>query len=253
MCNDRLMTEARGKPHTGGTRRARMSDVARIAGVSAMTVSRALRNPKTVTAETLQRIEAAVAETRYLPDRVAGSLSSRRTNVVGMIVPSLRNSLFVETIQGVADMLEPEFDLLIADSGYSLKGEEDAIMAFLSQRVCGIVLHNTKHTSHTRTMVKEAGIACVETGNLVRQPIDMAVGFSNHDAAFAMTSHLIERKYRRIGFVSLPLKDNDRASERRAGYLAALQQNGIKPVQDWILESPPGFQNGGTAWSNLPR
>ena len=73
-----------------------MEDVAKLAGVSAMTVSRALRNPAMVIPDTLKRIERAIEETGYLPNRIAGSLSSRRTNVIGLIVPSLRNAVFVE-------------------------------------------------------------------------------------------------------------------------------------------------------------
>jgi LacI family transcriptional regulator, gluconate utilization system Gnt-I transcriptional repressor len=230
---------------------ARMADVAKLAGVSAMTVSRAMRNPKAVTAETLRRIEAAVETTGYLPNRIAGSLASRRTNVVGLIVPSLRNSLFAETIQGVADRLGSAFDLMIADSGYTLKGEEAAVIAFLSQRVCGIMLHNTKHTPRTRAMLREAGVPCAETGNLVRNPVDMAVGFSNHDAAQAMTEHLIARGYHRIGFVSLMRKDNDRASERRTGYLNALAKHGIEADPACVLETMPGLRSGGEALVQL--
>ena len=130
-----------------------MADVAQLAGVSAMTVSRALRNPNVVTPETLKRIETAIKETGYLPNRIAGSLSSQRTNVVGLIVPSLRNAVFVETIRGVADMLGPIFDLMIAHGGYTLKGEEEAVVAFLSQRVCGMILHNTRHTPRTLRLI----------------------------------------------------------------------------------------------------
>lgn len=229
----------------------RMADIATMAAVSSMTVSRALRDPRSVTAETLRRIEAAIDATGYVPNRVAGSLASRRTNVVGLIVPSLRNSLFVETIQGVSDILGSEHDLMIADNGYSLKGEEIAIRAFLAQRVCGIVLHNTKHTPRSRAMLRDAGVPCVETGNLIRQPIDMAVGFSNHDAACAMTTYLIGRGYRRIGFVSLATKDNDRAAERRAGYLTALGHAGIEADPAHIIESPPGLRSGGQALVKL--
>ncbi len=232
-------------------REARMEDVAKLAGVSAMTVSRALRNPAIVTPDTLKRIEEAIETTGYLPNRVAGSLSSRRTNVIGLIVPSLRNAVFVETIQGVADMLGKEFDLMIAHSGYTLKGEEAAVLAFLSQRVCGVILHNTKHTPRVQRMIQEAGLPCVETGNLGRKPIEMAVGFSNRDAARAMTEHLIGRGYRRIGFVSLPLKDNDRAFERRAGYIGALETHGIKPNPDRMLEALPGLDSGGKALVHL--
>lgn len=230
---------------------ARMTDVASMAGVSAMTVSRVLRDPSCVTPQTLSRIEAAIEATGYVPNRVAGSLASRRTNIVGLIAPSLRNSLFVETIKGVSDILGAAHHLMIADSGYSLKDEEAAIRAFLGQRICGIVLHNTKHTSRSRAMLKEAGIPCVETGNLTSQPVDMAVGFSNHDAAMAMTGHLLKRGYSRIGFVSLPTKDNDRAAERRSGYLSALTIGAIAIDPALIIESPPGLRSGGEALIRL--
>lgn len=228
-----------------------MADVAALAAVSAMTVSRALRDPTSCTGETLRRIEAAIEETGYVVNRVAGSLASRRTNVVGLIVPSLHNSLFAETIQGVSDILGSEYHLMIADSGYSLKGEEVAIRAFLAHRVCGFVLHNTKHTTRSLAMLRGAGIPCVETGNLIRQPVDMAVGFSNHDASRAMTEYLIGLGYRRIGFVSLAVKDNDRAMERRAGYLTALAHAGIEQDSACIVESAPGLRNGGQALVRL--
>ncbi len=228
-----------------------MTDVAELAGVSAMTVSRALRNPGVVTPETLGRIQSAITTTGYLPNRVAGSLSGRRSSVVGLVLPSLRNSLFFETIQGVADALDGEFDLMIANSGYSHGGEEAAVTAFLSQRVCGIILHNTRHSRRTRQMITEMDVPCVETGNLPQRPIDMAAGFSNIAAGFAMTRHLIEQGYRRIGFVSLPVKENDRASDRRAGYLSALQSHGMTADPTLILEAPPGLASGAQALVRL--
>lgn len=228
-----------------------MADVAAMAGVSAMTVSRVLRDPNCVTPETLRRIEAAIDATGYVPNRIAGSLASRRTDIVGLIVPSLRNSLFAETIKGVSDILGSEHHLMIADSGYTLKGEEVAIRAFLGQRICGIILHNTKHSPRSRVMLQEAGIPCIETGNLIRQPIDMTVGFSNHDAACTMTEHLLGRGYRHIGFVSLPTKDNDRAAERKAGYLTALARAGVSANPALVLESPPGLKSGGQALVRL--
>ena len=249
---DRSLGKGRAiKAPAAGRREARMEDVAKLAGVSAMTVSRALRNPAMVIPDTLKRIERAIEETGYLPNRIAGSLSSRRTNVIGLIVPSLRNAVFVETIQGVADVLGQQFDLMIAPSGYTLKGEEAAVLAFLSQRVCGIILHNTKHTSRVRRLIREAAIPCVETGNLGSAPIEMAVGFSNRDAARAMTEHLIGQGYRRIGFVSLPLKENDRAFERRAGYMSALDRHHIKVDPLLMLEARPGLASGDGALVHL--
>jgi LacI family gluconate utilization system Gnt-I transcriptional repressor len=228
-----------------------MRDVARLAGVSAMTVSRALRDPGSVSAETRARIDEAVARTGYLPNRLAGNLSSRRGNVVGLVVPSLRNSLFAETIQGVADILGQEYPLLIADSGYSLAGEEAAVAAFAAQRVCGVVLHNTHHTARTLSLIRGGGIPCVETGNLVRKPIDMAVGFSNTEAGRCMTEHLVRRGYRRIAFVGLPWRENDRAAERLAGYRAALDAAGLAEDPALVLDSPPGLPAGAAALARL--
>ncbi|MBB5696248.1 LacI family DNA-binding transcriptional regulator [Muricoccus pecuniae] len=228
-----------------------MAEVAALAGVSTMTVSRALRDPSTVTDGTMRRIRSAIDATGYVPNRIAGSLASRRSNIVGVIVPSLRNSLFAETIQGIADALGSAYDLMIANSGYSLPGEETAIRAFLAQRVCGIVLHNARHTRESTDLLREAGIPCIETGNLVSRPIDMTIGFSNREAARAMTAHLVARHYRRIGFVSLPVRENDRAAERRAGYLAALAEAGIEVDPSLVLESPPGLRGGAEALVTL--
>lgn len=234
-----------------GRQGARMADIAAMAGVSAMTVSRVLRNPKCVTPATLSRIEAAIDATGYVPNRVAASLASRRTSIVGLIVPSLRNSLFAEMIKGVSDTLGAAHPLMVADSGYSLGGEETAIRAFLEQRVCGVVLHNTRHSRRARAMLREAGIPCIETGNLTRRPVDMAIGFSNREAASAMTEYLIGRGYRHIGFVSLPTRENDRAAERKAGYLAALSRAAVAADPRCIIESPPGLRNGGLALARL--
>ncbi len=79
----------------------------------------------------------------------------------------------------------------------------------------------------------------------------MVAGFSNVDAGRAMTEHLIGRGYRRIGFVSLPVKENDRAADRRAGYLAALAHHGLAADPGLILESPPGLAGGADALVRL--
>jgi LacI family gluconate utilization system Gnt-I transcriptional repressor len=125
------------------------------------------------------------------------------------------------------------------------------VEAFLSQKVCGLLLHNTDHTPRARRLIEESGVPCVETGNLIRNPIDMSVGFSNFDAAFAMTEYLIRRGYRRIGFVSLPIRNNERAAKRREGYVEALRRHGQPVDRSIIVESQPGLRNGGQAFVDM--
>jgi LacI family gluconate utilization system Gnt-I transcriptional repressor len=229
-----------------------MRDVARKAGVSVMTVSRALNDPDKVSQEMRQRVRAVVEEIGYMPNRLARSLSSNRSNMIGLIVPSIRNSLFAETIKGISDVLSANrYHLMIADSGPALRDEEKAIAAFLQQRVAGLVLHNTAHTAAALEMIARANVPVVENGNLTETPLDSVVSYSNYEAARAMTVHLSRMGYRHIAFVSLPRRENDRARERLRGYLAALAELGRKPDNALILERPPGLGAGAEAVVHL--
>ncbi len=107
-----------------------MRDIARHAGVSPMTVSRALREPRLVSEEIRRKVDAAVREFGYLPNRIAGSLSSSRSNVVGLVVPSIRNSLYAGMIQAASDVLRANgLHLMIANSGHRLEDEEAMVSA----------------------------------------------------------------------------------------------------------------------------
>lgn len=230
----------------------RIQDVADYAGVSAMTVSRALRQPEKVSERLRRRVAEAVDRVGYLPNRIAASLSSNRSNVVGLILPSLRNSLFADTIQGISDVLhDAGHHLMIADSGYALAEEEAAIRAFLQHRVCGLLLHNTWHTDSARRLIAQVSVPVVEIGDLTPRPLDMTVSYSNFEAARAMTLLLAHRGNRHIGFVTLPLEDNVRSVERRRGYLAALAECGLEADPKLVLEMPGGIGPGAEAIGRL--
>src|SRR5438552_1727577 len=221
--------ESKRRKRGGGATTLRMRDVARKAGVSVMTVSRALNDPDKVSEEMRQRVRAVVEEIGYVPNRLARSLSSNRSNMIGLIVPSIRNSLFAETIKGISDVLSGNgYHLMIADSGPGLREEEAAITAFLQQRVAGLVMHNTSHTPAAVEMIAKAKVPVVENGNLTSTPLDCVVSYSNYEAARAMTLHLARMGYKHIAFVSLVRRENDRARERLRGYLAVLAELGRK-------------------------
>ncbi len=239
---------------TRSAKSLRMQDVAARAGVSPMTVSRALRNPGAVSEAMRERVRAAVADTGYLPNRLAGSLSSRRSDVVGLIVPGLGNSLYASTAQAVAGVLEGHgLHLLIATSGGDVAAEEAAVGALLAQRVCGLILHATRHTARTGAMVRDAGVPTVEIGRLTRTPLDMCVSYSGNAAAKAMVLHLGGLGYRRIGFVSLTMRGNDRSVERRRGYLAGMKALGLAAAPRLAAEAAPGFAGGADAVVRLVR
>ena len=175
---------------------------------------------------------------------------------LGWVDIGLAAFLLVSVLIGLARLGTPlaptaGLHLLIADSGYSLLEEEALIGAFLSQRVCGLILHNTDHTPKALKMIERAGVPVIETGDVPRDPIDMVVSYSNVDAAKAMTLHLAARNYKRIGFVSLDTKTNRRARERQRGYYAALRQLGRPKDPTLVMEVSSGLTSGAHAMVDM--
>jgi LacI family gluconate utilization system Gnt-I transcriptional repressor len=229
-----------------------MKLVGSMAGVSAMTVSRALRNPDSVSDAVRERIRAVIDKLGYVPNRVAGSLSSNRSTQVALVVPSLRTAIHAEMIQGISDVLrQHHFQLMISDCGNSMELEEEQIRAYVAQRVCGVILHNTRHSEGALRILAGAGVACVETGDLNRSPIDSVVSYSNAAAGAAMAQHLLAAGYRRMAFASLPVKNRDRIRAMRRGFVTALRKADAAVPPELLLEVGPGLQSGARALSQI--
>lgn len=229
-----------------------MKVVGAMAGVSAMTVSRALKNPSTVSEGVLERVQRVIDKLGYVPNRVAGSLSSNRTTHAALIVPSLRTAIHAEMIQGISDVLRRHhFQLMISDCGNSMELEESQIRAYVAQRVCGIILHNTRHTESAVRVLAHAGIPCVETGDLTRSPVDSVVSYSNRAAGAAMADHFVAAGYRRIAFVSLPVKNRERIKALRSGFVTRLRGAGIAVEPHLLFEVEAGLASGAHALARI--
>jgi LacI family gluconate utilization system Gnt-I transcriptional repressor len=198
-----------------------MADVARHAGVSTMTVSRALKNEAQVSSPTRQKILRAVSELGYLLDQAAGSLSSRKTGFIAALVPSINNSNFSDTARGITDELgRTDLQLLLGYTDYSADSEEKLIEAMLRRRPEGAILTGGVHTPHTRRMLSSAGIPVIETWDLPSEPIDQVVGFSNEEAMRLLIATLGAKGYRRFGYVDgkgLPRRTASQGFHARAG------------------------------------
>lgn len=226
----------------------RLVDVARLARLSPITVSRALREPEKVSAEARARVAAAVAESGYVPDLIASSLTSRRSRLVGLVIPTITASIYASTVAGLTQILRAkQFEALIGDSGYSLDAEESLVRAFLGRRADGVVLSNVAHTDGTRRMLQRAGVPVVETGNLAADPIDMMVGFSNYNAARAMLTHLIGQGHRAIGFIGAMTAGNPQAADRRRAYDDAVASSDLLSTPTLAVECASDYDAGARA------
>lgn len=206
--------------------RPTIADVAREAGVSAITVSRALRDRERVSDDLRARIEAAVAALGYVPDPHARALASARTDVIGVIVPSLSNSVFADVLRGMYDAMAPtRYQIHLGNSRYSAIEEERLLATFTGQKPAALLVSGVNQTGPARRLLEGAGCPVVQIMELGPDPIDMMVGFYQRDAGVAVTRHMMDAGYRRIGFIGARM--DPRTFRRLEGYRATLEEAGI--------------------------
>jgi LacI family gluconate utilization system Gnt-I transcriptional repressor len=199
-----------------------MQTVARMAGVSAMTVSRALKSDASISEETRDRVLEIIRRVGYVPDATARVFATRRSGFVAALVPSLNNSNFADTVHGMSEVFDAAgLQMLLGDTEYSLSREEDLIRAFLQRRPEAIVLTGGAHSEGARRLIAIADIPTVETWDLPKAPLGDVVGFSNEEAGSAIVRYMHDRGRRRIGFVGGKTNFDTRGTQRRAGFKKA--------------------------------
>ena len=226
-----------------------MADVAARAGVSTMTVSRALKDGASIAPDTRRRIMKAVDELGYVLDLSAGSLSSKRSGFVAALIPSINNSNFADTARGLTDALVGSgLQLLLAYTDYSMEKEEELIGSMLRRRPEAIVVTGGSHTARARKLLENSGIPVVETWDLPKKPVRHVVGFSNAEASKALVRYLHAKGYRRIAFIGGTTNRDTRGADRRAGYEAAMAELGLPDSRVISFGTPPiSMKQGGEA------
>lgn len=173
---------------------ATVMDVAKMAGVSAMTVSRVINSPQAVHADTLAKVQAAVAATGYVPNLGAGGLRSSRTRLVSAVFPTLSGTVFLDTIEALTSCLRHHgYQLMVGQNGYSDSREDELIRDIIGRRPDGIVLTGVLHTEQSRRRLISAGIPIVETWDVALDPLDMLVGFSHEAVGRAVAAFLLDK------------------------------------------------------------
>lgn len=211
-----------------------IKDVAREANVSVATVSRALNGHQNVAEEVRRRVLSVANRLNYSPHHAARSLSSRRTNTIGVILPDLYGEFFSELMRGI-DQVARERGLHLLVSSYHGKPEEQgAALRTMHGRVDGLLLMSP-FVSNQDVVVENLSPSMPVVLMNTRLPGNgrPALCVDNHGGAFAMTRHLVENGCRRIAFIRGP-EDNHDAGERLHGYRDALHEL-LPGTQPWEL------------------
>ena len=216
-----------------------MVDVARLAGVSTMTVSRALRPDASASKKTREKILNAADRLGYILDSTAAGLSTRKTGLVAATIPSINNANFARTVAGLTEGLQDTgLQVLLGYTGYDLLEEERLVETLLRRRPEAIVVTGGVHTERCRRYLAASGVPVVEIWDLPTSPIDHVVGFSNAKAGRTMARYLYGRGYRKISFIGGHTARDVRGAERRRGFEEALEEFGLDTDRLWDSEFP---------------
>lgn len=248
MQNSDLPTEPQ-KRHARSSGRVTLADVARAAGVSPITVSRALRGERAVAPDLIARVAMAATQLGYVPDPAARALASSRSSHVAVLIPMLSNILFVQLLDALHGCLVAAgYQTMIGVTHYDLAEEEAVLRSFLLHRPAGLIVTGIDSSPQSKRLIAESAAPCVHVMESEADPGKYCVGFSQTKAGRALTQMLLDSGRRRIAFVGAQL--DPRTLQRAAGYRAAIQAAGLE-VREWMQASPSSMALGASMFQQI--
>lgn len=221
---------------------AGIREVAKHAGVSSASVSRAINTPELVRPATLRKIQDAMSDLDFIPDPMARAFATGSSKTIGSIVPTIGNSMFAEGINALQEQLMSRgYMLLLANSGYDLRAEHDMVRTLLARGVDGLVLRGERHNHETVGLLRTRRIQCVTVGRYNPQSDFPTIGVDNCRLGRLAMQHLIDLGHRRIAQITAMTDQNDRAADRVRGMAEACEAAGISllaaPQVSYALDS----------------
>lgn len=206
-----------------------MTHVAEYAKVSPSTVSLFLRKPEAVSASASTAIARAIEKLNYVPNLVAGGLAAASSRAVSIIVPSVRNAFFAETVAAMQTALRKErLQVILGHTEYDEKEEEDLVRTALSWAPAAIVLTGLAHSDATRRMLQKTHVPVIEIWELGGPQINTAIGFHHDQVGAATARHLIQQGRKNLVFLGARMHEDRRARQRCDGFVAAAREAGVE-------------------------
>jgi LacI family transcriptional regulator, gluconate utilization system Gnt-I transcriptional repressor len=245
------MPAARKNRSTG---RVTLNDVAIAAGVSPITVSRALRGERSVAPELVSKVSEASARLGYIPDPAARALASQRSDHVAILIPKLSNALFVDLLDAAQKTLRAAgFQTLIGITHYDSAQEEVLLKEQLSHRPAGLLITGLNYSANTRQMIQASQVPCVHLMDLPSEQDEQSpycVGFRQSAAGAELTKHLLSQGHRRIAFAGAQL--DQRVMQRLYGWRETLKAaNLYDPTLEWLNPASSSLALGGVMFEQI--
>jgi LacI family transcriptional regulator, gluconate utilization system Gnt-I transcriptional repressor len=227
----------------------KLTDVAAAAGVAPMTVSRVLNTPERVAPPTALRVQQAIDRLGYVPNLVAGGLSSRRSRLVAAVVPTMAHPMFAGMVQSFTDAVrQAGYQVMLSLSGYGETNEDDLVRALLSRRPDGLLLTGAAHSPALRHALTDSRIPVVEIWDVARQPLDMLVGFDHARVGEAVAEFFLAKGHDRFAMFTA---SDQRARMRGTGFCDTVRRSDGQLLAELILPAPSTIAAGRQALREL--
>ena len=222
-------------PGNVNLRRITLRDVAKEAGVSINTASRALNNKSEISPETKARVLEVAQKLGYRPNRLARALRSNKTKIIGVIVGDIANPYFAMLIQGIEHALRSfDYSVILQGTDEDLDREKQAIEVVLAEQVDGVLITPTQKSIKPIKFLIDSGIPFVLMSRYFDDLETSFVIMDDKQGGFIATEHLIQKGHKRIAMINGPFHISS-AAERYAGYLQALQYYGLEGDESLVV------------------
>ena len=229
-----------------------LDDVARAAGVSTATVSRCLNLPGKVSAQTRDRVMAAVEALGYTPNFGARVMASRRSHTIGAIIPTMENAIFARGLQAFQEELHRlGYTLLVSSNAYRPEIEAEQIRALVGRGADGLLLIGYARDQSVYDYLARQSIPTLLAWAWQAGSTTPAVGFDNRASMRTLADEVLRLGHRRIAMISGVVEGNDRAGERLAGLRESMAAAGLDADALPVIETPYEIDNGAEAFAAL--
>jgi LacI family transcriptional regulator len=222
-----------------------LRDVARVAGVSTATVSRAVNNPELVSPELRTRIDSVVRHLGWVPNGPARALATRRSATIGAVFPALTHGDFARALQALQDELATNgYTLLLACSEYDAEQEYRQARKLVERGVEALILVGEAHHPDLNDFLATRRVLYVNSFVYNPRTHGTCIGPDNHNALYRLTNYLADLGHRRFGLIAQSTLHNDRAQKRLEGVRAALAERGLAVQPSHFAEGYWGVEEG---------
>jgi LacI family transcriptional regulator, sucrose operon repressor len=220
-----------------------INDIAKMANVSRTTVSRAINNSGYVSEDVRKKIMKIVEETGYIPSVSAKSLRTKKSSVIGIILPKISTETASRVVNGINEVLSKQgFQILLTDTELNKDKEIEYIRLLKSRQVDGIIILSTNTNERLLKVIKDVNLPFVSLGQ--DMPGVHSVFYNDYEAAVEMTKYIIEKGHKKIGFIGVTEEDPSVGYLRKKGFLDTMNQHQLPVEKSWLVNGDFTIESG---------